>query len=218
VSGGNTAQSAADNALPLVPLGLRVEGRAVLVVGAGRVAARKAAVYAEWGAEVTVVAPSHGPEMATVPVADRVVRPYRPSDLDNVWLVVTATGDPDVDGRVFRDAEARRLWCNAADDPRHCSIVMPAVARRGGITVSIATGGASPAVASWLRRRVESLLDDATVAVYRTAARVRHQIRSEGLATEVPGWAEVLDGDALDLARQGRLDELERQLDRAVRA
>jgi siroheme synthase-like protein len=193
-----------------------VAGRSVLVVGGGRVAARKAASYAERGAVVTVVAPNHSPEMDAVPVEHRLVRPYRSDDLDGAWLVVTATGDPGIDGRVFADAEARRIWCNAADDPDHCSVVMPAVARRGPITVSIATGGQSPAAASWLRRRIEALLDDPTIAVCETAAIVRRQIKAEGRPTEVPGWSEVLDGDALDLARQGRLDELALRLLEAI--
>jgi siroheme synthase-like protein len=203
--------------IELVPVGLRVERRAVLVVGGGRVAARKAATYASRGAAVTVVAPRHSPEMDDVDVARRLHRRYRRRDLDGMWLAVTATGNDAIDAQVFRDAEARQIWCNAADDPEHCSVVMPAVARRGPVTISIATGGQSPAAASWLRRRIEALLDDATLAVCESAARVRRRVRAEGLATEVPGWSEVLDGDALDLARHGRLDELDRLLLDTVR-
>jgi siroheme synthase-like protein len=199
-----------------IPVGLRVAGRHILVVGAGSIAARKAATYVGRGALVTVVAPHHGEAMDALPLLRRRHRPYRPSDLDGMWLVVTATGDPGVDGAVFADAERRQIWCNAADDPAHCSVILPAVARRGDVTVSVATGGRSPAVASWLRRRIEALLDDATLAVLDTAAGVREEVRAAGRPTEVPGWAEVLDGTALDLARRGRLADLERRLHEAV--
>lgn len=203
-------------ALPIVPVGLRVAGRPVLVVGAGRIAARKASAYSEQGAVVTVVAPVHGPEMGHVDVACRIHRGFETRDLDGIWLVVTATGDPQVDGAVFREAERRHIWCNAADDPAHCSVILPAVARAGDITVAISTGGRSPATASWIRRRVEELLDENTVAVAEVSANVRDEVRAAGVGTEVDGWRDVLDGDALALVATGRTDELHDRMLRAV--
>ncbi len=211
-----TPPMSASTPLALVPVGLRVEGRSILVVGAGRIAARKAQAYVGQGALVTVVAPKHSSDMAAVEVAARHRRSFVPSDLEGMWLVVTATGIPHVDGTVFAEAEARRIWCNAADDPDHCSVVLPAVSRRGPITVGIATGGSSPAVASWIRRRIDSLLDDDTVAVAEIATQVRAIVREAGHPTEVSGWAHVLDGEALDLVRSGRPAELHRRLLEAV--
>ncbi len=202
--------------IEIVPVGLRVEGRSILVVGAGRIAARKAAAYVERGALVTVVATQHGPEMEALPVAERIVRQFEPADLDGVWLAVTATGDPQVDGAVYRAAEQRRIWCNAADDPDHCSIILPAVSRAGDITVAVSTGGRSPATASWLKRRIDELLDRDTVVIAEIIARVRDSVRGRGLPTEVPGWAAVLDDDAEALVAAGRGDELERRLFNAV--
>ena len=202
--------------LDLVPVGLRVTGRRVVIVGAGPIAARKAAPYIEAGAVVTVVAPHHDPAMERLPVAERVRRRFEPSDLDGAWLAVTATGDPAVDGAVFDEAERRRVWCNAADDPANCSVVLPAVSRRGPITIAVSTGGTSPAIASWLRRRVDRLLDDTTIEVASIASRVRAAIRAEGLPTEVGAWAEILDGPALGLVAAGRAHELERALHERV--
>lgn len=203
--------------IAIVPVGLRVEGRSVLVVGAGRIAARKALAYLDQGAAVTVVAPEHSPDMAALAVDRRIVRRFRPSDLRGRWLVVTATGDPVVDGAVFRAAERRRIWCNAADDPGNCSVILPAVARAGDITVAISSGGRSPAAASWLRRRVEAMLDADTLAVATTCAEVRAEVRSAGLSTEVDGWADVLDRDAIDLAAAGDVAVLhDRLLDAVV--
>lgn len=198
--------------LSVVPVGLRVEGRAVLVVGAGPIAARKAAVYVAQGAEVTVVAPQHRVEMDQLEVAVRHRRPVEAADLDGMWLIVTATGVPEIDGWVFEQAEARRIWCNAADDPEHCSVILPAVARKGPISVAVSTGGRSPAAASWLRRRIDALLDEPTLAVVDAATRARRVLRERGIATEVADWAEVLDGRGLDLATAGRADDLEREL------
>lgn len=202
--------------LPTFPVGLRVAGKAVLVVGAGPIAARKAAPYVDQGAVVTVVAPHHSPDMDRLAVRRRLYRRFAPADLTNQWFVVTATGHPEVDGAVFAAAEQQRVWCNAADDPEHCSVILPAVSRRGPITISIATGGTSPAVASWLRRRIDALLNDHTLQVAEVATRVRRAVRDAGHRTEVPGWAEVLDGEALDLVASGQPEELERRLFEAV--
>ncbi len=202
--------------IPIVPVGLRVQDKQVLVVGAGPIAARKAIAYVQQGALVTAVAPTHSPAMNAVDVHRRIHRRWKADDLTDMWFVVAATGDPEIDGAVYREAERRRIWCNAADDPDHCSVILPAVTRRGALTVGISTGGTSPATASWLRRRVEDLLDDDALAVIEIATRVRRAVRNAGFPTEVPGWAEVLDSEALDLVRSNRPEELERRLFEAV--
>ncbi len=204
-----------EQALPIVPVGLRVAGRRIVVVGAGRIAARKAAAYADQGAVLTVVAPHFSPEMEQVAVRIRIRREFDPTDLDGAWLVVTATGIPVVDGAVFEEAERRRIWCNAADDPEHCSVILPAVARAGDITVSVSTGGTSPAVASWLRKQIEFLLDAETIEIARRSASVRSAVRAAGLSTEVGAWDHVLE-HARPLVAAGRGDEFESQLLEAV--
>ena len=138
------------------PVSLDVAGRPCLVVGGGPVAARKARALVECGAAVTVVAPGLSREMeALEPLLHAVERrPYRSGDVSAFRLVVTATGVPEVDGAVYAEAEAAGIWVNSADDPAHCSFILPAVHRDGAVTVSVSTGGLSPALASWLRDRI----------------------------------------------------------------
>ncbi len=191
--------------IEIVPVGLRVDGKLVLVVGAGRIAARKAKAYGDRGALLSVVAPEFSPEMDALDIIDRRERPFEPADLDGVWFVVTATGLPAVDGAVFREAEARRVWWNAADDPGHCTVILPSEVRRDGLTITVSTGGRSPATATWLRRRINAMLDEGTVGAFETAAGVRDEMRAEGVPTEVPGWQEALDAFEADLrSRLGR--------------
>ena len=150
---------------PLYPVGLVVAGRACLVVGGGAVAARKVDGLLACGARVTVVAPQVGAPIAaraaTGAEALRVERrPYRAGEAASYRLVITATGDPAVDRQVFDDAEAAGVWVNAADQPARCSFTLPAVERRGAVTVAVATDGSSPALASWLRDRLADALPD----------------------------------------------------------
>jgi len=196
--------SAERPAIEIVPVGLRVDGRLIVIVGAGPIAARKAAAYYRQGATLRVVAPVHSDEMNRLGEGDdanrieRIVGRYEARHLALAWMAVTATGDPSVDGAVYRDAERQRLWCNAADDPIHCSVILPSVVRKGAITVGISTGGTSPATASWMRRRTQAfveteLLSDASLAAHGVARSVRDEMRARAQATEIEGWQEALD-------------------------
>ena len=144
------------------PVTLDLHGVAVLVVGAGPVAARKVAGLAAAGAQVRVVAPDVSAEMSAEAAAGHVSalerRPFRAGDLDGVRLVITATGC-DVDHDVAAAATAAGIWVNAADRPDDCSFILPAVARNGSLSIAVSTDGTSPALAQRLRDDADELLD-----------------------------------------------------------
>lgn len=175
------------------PVVLDLTDVAVLVVGAGPIAARKVAGLAAAGARVRVVAPDVGPELDPTLVAELRRRAYRPEDLDGVRLVVTATGEPDVDHAVAADARAAGLWVNAADQPADCSFILPAVARRGRLSISVSTDGASPALARRLRDHAATLLTDDVVALAAELAERRREVHAAGASTEDVDWAALID-------------------------
>ena len=107
---------------------LDLTGKRVLVVGDGE---QKAAALRAAGADVLVT------------------KCYEPALLDDVWLAVVV--DPAQGGRVLADASERRIFCNVEDVPEQCTFILPALHRRGPITLAVSTGGASPALAQWLR-------------------------------------------------------------------
>src|SRR4051794_36087898 len=129
------------------PVNLVVDGRPCLVVGGGRVAAGKVRNLRACGAVVHVVAPEIGPEIAGMTDVTMERRPYRRGEVAGYRLVVAATGDADVNGEVFRDGDDAGVWVNSADDPARCSFTLPSVVRRGPLTVTVSTGGPSPALA-----------------------------------------------------------------------
>ncbi len=134
-----------------------LEGRSVLVVGAGRVAREKASGLLDCGAVVTVVAPEVASKVAALPV-EVLRRRYRSSDLNGRFLVVAATSDTAVNRRVFADAEARALLCNVVDVPELCSFILPALHREDPITIAVSTGGASPVLAQRLRDEIAQVV------------------------------------------------------------
>jgi siroheme synthase-like protein len=136
---------------------LDLTGRSCLVVGGGRVGHEKASGLLDCGARVTVVAPEIAPELLDLPIEWKQSR-YAQWDLDGRWLVVAATPDRAVNRRVYEDAERFGVFCNVADDPELCSLILPAVHRVDPIAVAVSTGGASPALAQRIRRDIAAVV------------------------------------------------------------
>src|SRR4029453_11464785 len=128
----------------IYPTALRLLGRPVLVVGGGRVAARRAKGLLDAGAKVTVVAPVASPELRELSDAGLLTwepREYRFSDVDGAWFVQTATGVPAVDTLVASDAEAQRVWCVNASDHEASAAWTPAVAEVDDVKIAVNAGG-----------------------------------------------------------------------------
>src|SRR6187549_316955 len=133
----------------MYPVFLKLDGRRVLLVGGGPVAASKLDGLLEAGARVTVVAPEVRPEIERAGV-DVQRRPFATSDLEGSWWVVAAA-PPDVNRQVLEAAEARGVWVNAVDDPPNATAYLGGVVRKSDVTVAISTGGRAPALAGLLR-------------------------------------------------------------------
>jgi uroporphyrin-III C-methyltransferase / precorrin-2 dehydrogenase / sirohydrochlorin ferrochelatase len=138
---------------PLYPLGLRLAGRPVLVVGAGPVALRRVAGLLAAGAVVRLVAPVATPALADLAAGSRLdwaARPYRTRDIDGTWLVLACTDDPKVNASVAADATAARVLCVRADDASQSTAWVPAVGRTGRYTVAV-HADRNPVRAAWMR-------------------------------------------------------------------
>ena len=140
----------------MFPAFLNLSSRRVVVVGGGPVAASKLDALLLAGAEVTVVAPDVVPDIERRPVTV-IRRPFEEADLDGAWWVVAAA-PADVNRRVRAAADARRIFVNAVDDPRHATAYLGGVVRRDGVTVAISTDGRAPALAGLLREAVDAWL------------------------------------------------------------
>jgi precorrin-2 dehydrogenase/sirohydrochlorin ferrochelatase len=188
------------------PVNLIVEGRPCLVVGGGRVAARKAEGLLACGARVHIVAPEIADEVrALAPRVTFEARAYRRGEVASYRLVIAATDSPEVNRAVFADSEGAGVWVNGADDPDNCSFTLPSVVRRGALLVTVSTGGRSPALSSWLRARLETELGPEYETLLELLATERDGLRAEGRSTEGVDWRSALDSGMLDMIREGQL-------------
>jgi precorrin-2 dehydrogenase / sirohydrochlorin ferrochelatase len=139
------------------PIFLDLAGKPVVVVGAGKVALRKARGLLEAGARVTVVAPRLEPEFARLPVKLRRRR-FRASDLRGAALVFAATDDRRANRAVALAARRLRIPANIADSRAECDFIVPARITRGHLQIAVSTGGDSPRLAAALRSKIEENL------------------------------------------------------------
>ncbi|MGC4853831.1 uroporphyrinogen-III C-methyltransferase [Micromonospora sp. DT4] len=142
------------------PLGLRLDGRRVVVVGGGAVATRRVPALLDAGADVLLVAPELTPALRARVDAGRlhwVPRRFVPEDLDGAWLVQVAIDDPIAAASVSAVAAERRIFCVRADDRAAATAWTPAVTRQGPVTVAV-LGGGDPRRAMSVRDAIRDLL------------------------------------------------------------
>jgi precorrin-2 dehydrogenase/sirohydrochlorin ferrochelatase len=195
------------------PVNLRVAGRRCLVVGGGPVAWQKAQGLLECDAIVHVVAPAAIDELAAHPGLTWHRRRYERGEVSDYRLVITATDDPAVNAAVFDDGEAAGVWVNSADDPANCAFILPSRVRRDPLLVTFSTGGHSPALATWLRRRFTDEFGPEYVELIEVLADARRQLQRDNRPTEGLDWQGALDSGMLELIREGNLAEAKERLE-----
>jgi siroheme synthase-like protein len=171
--------AAAEAAPPRLPVFVRFDGRRVVVVGGGAVAASKIPALLDAGAEVTVIAPEIAPGIERTRV--RVVRrAFVPTDLDGAWFV-TAAATPAVNRQVREAAEARAVFVNAVDDPANATAYLGGAIVRGGVTVAFSTAGQAPALAGLLREAFDEIVPEDIEAWVARAHEVSRRQRADGV-------------------------------------
>ncbi len=144
--------------MSLFPIFVKLEGRLVVVVGGGEIAAGKIDGLLRAGAGVRVIAPEVHASFVE-PIRSRKIewipRKFQPADLAGAALAIAATSAPGVNGAVYREAEARGILCNAVDDIENCHFYYGSIVQRGDLQIAISTNGKSPALAQRLRQELE---------------------------------------------------------------
>ena len=181
-----------------------------VVVGGGRVAARKVNGLHRADARIVVIAPElcHSLERQLARgEIDAVKRDYRLGDLDGAFLVIAATDDPTINQQVWAEARALGLLVNVVDDPEHCNFIAPSVVRRGPLTLAISTSGRCPA----LSRHIRGELEGDFGAAYGQFVDLLGELRAEtvvalSMAERRIFWRKIFESDVLALLDDG--DEL----------
>ncbi len=165
-----------------LPLQLKVEGRLCVVVGGGKVAARKCRALLEHGAHLRVVAPALiAEEIWDAEHLEVVHGAYDPSCLQNAFLVIAATNDAEINSRVEHDARNAGLLVMRVDSLDDSDFVFPAWLRRGSLTIAFGTDGTAPTLSTVMRNDAKECFGDEYADLCDRAATAR----------ELPEWGKL---------------------------
>ena len=135
-----------------VHLMLQMEARPVLIVGAGPVAARKAAALLVGGAEITLLAPSRAEELWRELPCRWLPQEYTADfPLAEYQLVVAATDNAALNAEIAARCAGLGLACN-------CTVVLPGVVQAGGFSAALFSGGRAPFLTKRLKRELAAWL------------------------------------------------------------
>ncbi|MEQ9889005.1 siroheme synthase CysG [Pectobacterium zantedeschiae] len=144
-----------------LPIFCQLHDKPCLLVGGGEIAERKARLLLDAGAVITVNALDFNKQFRTWEQDAQLTLvhgTFDPTLLNEVWLVIAATDDQDVNNHVYASASERRIFCNVVDSPERASFIMPSIIDRSPLMVAVSSGGAAPVLARLLREKLESIL------------------------------------------------------------
>lgn len=143
----------------LFPIFVKLKGRRVLVVGAGKVGEQKIAGLLDTEARVQVVSLTATEQVRAWADEAKIQleqRAYESSDLDGIFLVIVATSIRALNEQVYQEAQDRGILCNVVDVPDQCDFYYPSVVKRGDLQIAISTSGQSPSLAQRIRQQLEN--------------------------------------------------------------
>ncbi|VUS94617.1 Siroheme synthase [Klebsiella spallanzanii] len=201
-----------------LPIFAELKDRPVLVIGGGEIAARKITFLLRAEAKVQIVADALIPELAEKVERQEIqwrASMFEERQLDDVFLVIAATEDDELNQRVFAAANARYRLVNVVDNQALCSFVFPSIVDRSPLLVAISSSGKAPVLSRILREKIEALLPTNLGRLAETASYWRHHIKThlKTTAERRRFWERVFTGRFASLMLAGNKAEAERALE-----
>ena len=199
------------------PVSLNITGRNCLVVGGGSVGRRKVKTLLKCGAKVTVVSPKADAELAELAQSGMITlkqRSYCSADMGGMFLVSGATDDEKLNIRISKEAAVRNILYNIVDRPAVCNFILPALVRRGDLTIAISTSGKSPAFAKKLRKELEQKFGEEYTVFLALMGAIRKELLKQGHAPlkHKRLFERLIDSEIIEMLTEKREKEINRVL------
>lgn len=159
------------------PFYIDIKDKNCVVIGGGKTAFRKIKRLTEFEPHITVISPEILTEISEIPDIGIIPREYRTGDIDNAFMVITATDNKNLNEEIFNICQQKNILVNTVDDIEKCRFIFPSLVHEGDITVGISTSGKSPVYAKFLRLNIEDMLDGYHMKIFETLSRFRPYVR-----------------------------------------
>ena len=147
--------------LPYFPLFIPLEGRRVILIGAGKIAARRTAALLPFGSSITVIAPEACPELEDLASQGKITllrREYRPGDMAGARLAVAASNSRKANRAAGEECRRLGIPVSVADSRKECTFYFPAIASEGSVVAGLTASGESHKLVKRLASRLRALL------------------------------------------------------------
>jgi precorrin-2 dehydrogenase len=203
--------------MSLYPVNMDIRNQLCLVIGGGDVASRKVDSLLSCGAVILVISPEAGEKIVALDQEGLLQwrqRKYMAGDLQGAKLVFAATDNRETQEQIVAEANDAGILVNVITSPDACTFQVPASFRRGGLLITVATGGGSPALAARIRKDLEAAYGPEYGLLVGLMADVRRQIVD---STDAPNehkriFEKLLDGDIFECIKGRQWSKLENQL------
>ena len=205
-----------------LPLHHNFAGRHCLVIGGGGVAAKRARRIIDAGGRVDLISIGADDNLKDLVAAGGgkiALRPYATGDVGGQYaLVVAATDDREVNRRVAADARRAGVLVNVATDAALCDVVFPLTIDRDPLTITVASGAASPTLTRLLGNRINSLVPGGYGELARLVGRFRKQAQAKipDTAARIRFWENILQGVVAESVFSGKMAEASKLLEQAL--
>lgn len=162
------------------PMFIELKDRCCLVAGGGKVALRKVETLRDFGAKLTVVAPSILPEIRAMEGVVCREKYFEKSDLKGQELVVASTDDPEQNHRISQVCQEEKIWVNAVDQKEDCTFIFPAYLKEGEVVAAFSSGGKSPVITQYLKSRIQPAMTPLLGELAEMLGDLREELRGTG--------------------------------------
>ncbi len=166
--------------MALFPIFIDIQGKNILIVGAGEVALRKIEKLLPFNPKITVVAKEIVREeikhLSKENKIKIVERPFLFTDIDGKEIVIVAVDDIDLQREIYNYCVRRKIPVNSVDSPDYCTFIFPAYVKKGDIVIGITTSGKAPGLSGKLRKLIESYLPDDLEKILEELIEIRNKL------------------------------------------
>ncbi|MCJ7833556.1 MAG: bifunctional precorrin-2 dehydrogenase/sirohydrochlorin ferrochelatase [Deltaproteobacteria bacterium] len=203
------------------PVFLDLQNIPCLVIGGGQVGERKVKTLQSCSAKVYLISRELTPYLREEVQQGRIIllaSSYQTEYLKEMFLVIGATDDPELNGKIGREARERRILCNIADKPGECNFILPSLVCRGDLTIAVSTAGKSPALAKKIRLDLEEGFPEIYGSYLEFLGQIRNEVLTRKMSQEENQkiFETLVNSPVLSWLERGELEPLYDFLDRLL--
>lgn len=168
------------------PINLDIKNKNCLCVGGGSVGARKVSTLIKCGAKVTAISlefssafDNLGKQGVTL-----LKKKYSENDLKDIFLVIGATNNRELNLEIGKHANKRGILCNIADSLEESDFILPSIVNRDDLLITISTNGKSPALAKKIKENLENKFGSEYADFLVMMGRIREKLLSQSHAPD----------------------------------